>query len=339
MAVGLGLFQIGEFSFVLARVGVTSGSIDEATFSLVLSAAVITMVMTPLVSGSTARLYGWRKARFKQTVTLFNLQPDTLTEHVVIAGGGRVGHQLGRTLQKQGLHFVLIELDQRRVDTARKDGMTVLYGDASQEIVLKAAKLATARLLLITVPGNVEARSIASHARRLSREIHIVARASSPEQLPIFQDLDITEVVIPEFEAGLEMTRQAFLHLGIPSSEIQRHSDALREEVFGPVLATGEQFRTLGQLRSAEQEFELQWVNLVEGSGLVGASIGGAHIRRDTGAAVVGVLRGSRLETNPGASFRFEAGDRVAVIGTDEARLRFDELARLPSDESASQSA
>jgi len=89
---------------------------------------------------------------------------------VIIAGGGRVGRQVAQVLKCQGLQFVIIELDQRRVEQVKVEGMPVIYGDASQEIVLKAAKVDLACLLLITTPGIVVARSIVVHARRLNQD-------------------------------------------------------------------------------------------------------------------------------------------------------------------------
>ena len=122
------------------------------------------------------------------------------------------------------------------------------------------------------------------------------------------------------------MTRQALLHLGIPSSEIQREAEARRNEVFGPFLSTSEDYKTLGQFRSAEQHFDLQWASLDPQSKLVGVTIGEAGVRKQTGAAVVGVIREDRLVANPDANFCFAAGDRIAIIGTDDARRRFGEV-------------
>ena len=91
------------------------------------------------------------------------------------------------------------------------------------------------------------------------------------------------------------------------------------------MLSQTEDYKTLGQLRSAEHQFDLQWVEVGGASPLSGVAIGDAQIRTRTGAAVVGVLRQGRLEANPDASFRFEPGDAVAVMGTEEARQRFRE--------------
>ncbi|WP_300669186.1 cation:proton antiporter [Desulfoluna sp.] len=330
LAVGLGLFQVGEFSFVLARVGIATDSISQELYSLILSMALITMVLTPLVSGQTARLYALRKRWFRhEPLESAGLPEEGLRNHVIIAGGGRMGRHVADVLKRLGLPFVIIELDQRCVDQAHSSGMPVVYGDASHEIVLEAADVLTACLLLITIPGVVVARSVVTHARNMAEEITIITRASGMESLEMFRDQGVAEVILPEFEAGLEMTRQALLHLRIPPTEIQRQTEALRQRLFTPILGNHERWTTLTQLTRAEQQFDLQWVRLEPASALVGATLGETKIRSRTGVSVVGVLRRDQLIPNPDIQLRFEAHDLVAIIGMDANRSRFQGLAGI----------
>ena len=161
-----------------------------------------------------------------------------------------------------------------------------------------------------------------------------MARTSDPSFLPIFKELGVNSVVLPEFEASLEMTRKSLLHFPIPVTEIQKRTESLRQDLFAPFFDDGQGYKTLAQLRSAEQQFDLQWVLLKEGSPLVTRSIGGVEIRKKTGASVVGVIRDDKLITNPDATFRFQVADLVAIIGTDEARRSFEAMS-APDGEGA----
>lgn len=106
LAVGLGLFQIGEFSFVLARVGLSTNSIGTDLYALVLTSTVLTMVLTPFVSGQTARLYALKKRWFRHEMLESSSLPDTgLMNNVVIAGGGRVGFQIAQVIKRLGIPF------------------------------------------------------------------------------------------------------------------------------------------------------------------------------------------------------------------------------------------
>lgn len=324
IAVGLGLFQIGEFSFVLARIGVSSGSISHDFYNLVLTTAVLTMVLTPIISAQTARLYALKKRWFqKELLESINFPDKGFSRHVVIAGGGRVGMQIAAALHRLSRPFVVIELDQRRIEQAKEAGYAVVYGDASHEIVLEAASMGDAALLVVTIPGIVEAQTIIAHAQRLNNRIEVVARLSDPDFFAIFSELNVTDLVYPELEAGLEMTRQALLALHIPVTEIQRQTETLRQEYFVSGMSQSKPYQTLSQFRSAEQQFDLQWLTIAAGSPLVARSIGESEIRKKTGVSVVGVLRDNQLEPNPGPQFRFQDQDLVAIIGSNEARAAF----------------
>jgi CPA2 family monovalent cation:H+ antiporter-2 len=181
----------------------------------------------------------------------------------------------------------------------------------------------------VTIPDVVVAKSVVQNAKGLNPELHTVARASSPEHLPDFAELDVFEVVQPEYEAGLEMTRQALLHLRISPSDIQRYTDEVRQELYSSLDAARPDHRTLRLLQHADQHFDLEWVTLEPGCQLVGTSIAEGHIRSTTGASVVGVIRQQQLTPNPGPGFRLQENDLVAIIGSDDAREAFRKLAGL----------
>ena len=327
LAVGLGLFQVGEFSFVLAQVGVSTNSISHEVYSLVLTTAIITMFLTPLISGQTARLYALRKRWFKhESLDSINFPKSGFRNHVIIMGGGRVGFRIAQVLKRLNVPMLIIELDQLRVDRAKHADIPVIYGDASHEVVLEAATASLARLLIITSPEVVIAQTIVQRVRKVNGEIQVVARAPGVEFLEEFKKLNISEVVIPEFEAGLEMARKALVHLHIPAAKIQHYTESLRQDLFASFFNENEETKIMEQLQTAEHQYDLQWMLIKPGSKLVGITIGEAEIRTKTDTSIVGVIRKEKLEPNPDASFRFEANDRVAIIGIDSARESFFQL-------------
>ena len=324
IAVALGLFQIGEFSFVLARVGLKTNSIGTNEYSLILSAAILTMALTPFISRLTAPLYALRNRWFKhEPLQTINLPETGLHNHIVIAGGGRIGSHVAHVLKQLGIGFVIVELNYRRVKQAKTAGFPVIYGDASQPIVLEAAKIDQARLLLITTPAIVIAQSIVDHARKFNPRLNIVARAEGIEQMKALQKRGVYMVVQPEFEAGLEITRQALLCLHMPVTEIQHYTDAVRQELYAPLYQSHHNYRTIAQLQSAKDLLELNWVEVLPESPLNNRTIGELGIRSRTGASVVGVMRHERLEPNPAVDYRFEPGDLVAVMGKPEELTSF----------------
>ncbi|MCL4832812.1 MAG: cation:proton antiporter [Caldilineaceae bacterium] len=327
LAVGLGLFQVGEFSFVLARVGVATNSIDANLYSLTLTVAIVTMLLTPLLSGFTAPLHSLRLRWFPaEPVQTVNLPKAGLHGHVVIAGGGRVGQYVAQVLQRMGLAFVIVELDFRRVEEAKRAGYSVIFGDATQQIVLEAAEVDEARLVLVTVPSVFTAQLVVDAVRLLNPPLHIVARAEGLEQMQTLHQQGVYEIVQPEFEAGLEMTRQALLHLNLPISEIHLYTDQVRQELYAPLYESHTEYTSLSQLQNVARLLAVEWFSLPEQSGLVDCTLGECHIRSRTGASVVGVMRNGTFTPNPPVSYRFQAGDWVAVMGSSEELTAFGEL-------------
>ncbi|MBN2055351.1 cation:proton antiporter [bacterium] len=327
LAVALGLFQVGEFSFVLVTLGVATESISKDLYSLILTTAILTMILTPIVSSQTARLYAVKRRFFKhEPLETLNIPDSGLRDHAVIVGAGRVGLCVARAFSQLGLPLVLIELDHRRVETVKTNGFPVVYGDASQVVVLEATDICTARLVVVTTPEMMVTRSVITNARKCNENLGFVARASDPGFLGIFKEMGITSVVLPEFEASLEMTREALLHFPIPITEIQRNAESLRQEMFAPFFSGSRAYKTLAQLRSATREFDLQWVLVPAGSAIAGKTLGETEVRKITGASVVGVIRGGNLIINPDALFRFETEDLAAILGTENARESFQRM-------------
>jgi monovalent cation:H+ antiporter-2, CPA2 family len=327
LAVGLGLCTIGEAGFVLARVGLGTGSIDTDLYSILLTTAIIIMVIGPFLFRLAPLLYALRKRlRRHEPLQTINLPEEGLRDHVVILGGGRVGFYVAQVLKRLNMAFVVVELDQRRVDALKEEGIAIVYGDASQRVVLDTAEVKRARLLLLTLPSIVVSQAAITQVRQINPELHIVARAEGFEQMQALRELGVYEVVQPEFEAGLEIVRQALLHLDVPPSEIYRYTDAVRQELYASIYEAHADYQLVAQLQNASRLLELNWLTLPQDSPVIGRTIAEAHIRSRTGASIVAAMRGGVLLTNPGSEHRFEPGERVAALGTPEQLAAFQML-------------
>ena len=142
-------------------------------------------------------------------------------------------------------------------------------------------------------------------------------------------------MVQPEFEASLEITRQALLHLDISPVAIQNFLDTSRQQLYSPMYQSHLQYKTLAHLNRASQTLTLNWLSLTDSSPLIGSSLGALKIRSRFVVSVVGVLRAGNLLTNPDIDFVFEVQDVIAVIGTQEQFSAFEAktLAEPLSDE------
>jgi CPA2 family monovalent cation:H+ antiporter-2 len=330
LAVGLGLFSVGEFSFVLARVGLETGAIDTDLYALVLTTAIVTIILIPFLSRAAVPLYALRRRLIRhEPLQTVNLPRSGLYQHVVILGGGRVGSYVAEVLQRLDLPFVVVELDQRRVDELKKAGYAVIYGDASQPVVLETAAIREACLLLITVPSTVISQAIVQQVRQINPELHIVARADNMDEMLLLRRLGVYEVVQPEFEAGLEIVRQALLHLDISPVDIHHYTDAVRHEWYAPMYEAHPDYHLVAQLQAANRQLELRWLTLPDNSPLLGQTLAEAQIRSRTGVSIVAVIRDGVVLPNPDGKYRFSAGEQLAALGTLEQFTVF-QRAALP---------
>jgi monovalent cation:H+ antiporter-2, CPA2 family len=323
-AVGLGLFQVGEFSFVIARVGLGAEAISQRSYSIMLTTAVITMSLTPFAMRLAPLLYGrWRERFPKEAMSTFNLPERGLRDHVVIAGYGRVGSFVARLLARLDQPFVVVDPNPGRADEARDAGYPVVYGDAAAEPVLEATGVRRAQLVIVTVPDPVGARLVVERVRSINPNVHVVARTTTVEQLEELGRLGVYEAVHPESEAGLELGRQALSHLGVPAGDVQRFADEVRRELYAPITRQGTEGDLLAQLQRASRQIETEWVRLPENSPLEGRTIGELGVRTETGASIVAIVRDDLVLAGPGPEARFEPGDLVGVLGTQEQRTAF----------------
>lgn len=325
-AMGLGLFQVGEFSFLLARVGVDAGAISEGTYSIALTTAAVTMAATPFAARAAPFFYErWRERFPAEPAKTFELPETGLEDHVVVIGYGRVGCFVGGMLERLDQPFVAVDFDPARADAARESGAPIIYGDATAEAVLEAAGVREARLVVLTVPDAVGTRLMVGRVRALDPEVHIVARSTSVEQLEDLSRLGVYEAVQPEMEAGLELGRQALIHLGFGAGEVQRFSDRVRRELYAPISrgADGADGELLHRLRHASKAIEADWIEVPENSHLAGRSLGGLEVRAKTGASIVAVVRGEDVFANPGPDFELAPDDLLSVLGAPEQRAAF----------------
>ncbi len=329
LAVGLGMFQIGEFSFVLGQVGFAGGFLSGEQHAYLLSATVLSMLITPLVSGLTAPIYGLKR-RFWQPDTLetVNLPKEGLHHHIVIAGGGRVGQHVAQVLKQLEIPFVIIEMSHRSIGACKDRGYPAIYGDASQEVILEAAHLAEAEQLLITIPNITSTETIVRYTHRHHPELNIVVRAEGTEQMAALYEDGVYMVILPELEAGLEIARQALLNQKIPIPIIQRFTDAVRLDHYCSDNETDAEKREIRLMKNARDLLELSWERLEPESLLIGKSLRELAIRRTIGVSIVGVLRDGDFTTNPSAEFAFQQGDMLAIIGSPSQRTAIHRLAQ-----------
>lgn len=317
-AVGLTMFPVGELSFVLAQVGLNANAISDDFYAMMLTTAIITMILTPFISRLAPIIYTWQRGRGtrRDPLQTLNLPVTGLSDHIIIIGGGRIGSYVAEILERTDIEYVLIELDQYRLDEHKRRGRPIIYGDASQPIILESARVQDAQLMLVTLPDITTTYAVIDAVRDMNPHLHIVARVDSVAWASELQSRGVYEIVQPEFEASLEIVRQAFLHWNLPSHEIYQLTDAIRHKLYEPESTRAQAYDHIARLKHASNALmELNWVSLPENSPLLGKSLAQTKIRQETGVSVVGILRDGVTLSNPSPQEHLQAGDVLAVMG------------------------
>jgi len=319
LVVAAGLSQIGEFSFIVGQAGVALNVLDQSQYSLILAGALVSITVNPmmfkLITPAERWLQGrpaiWR--RIDRHGPALAGRPEGLRGHVVIVGWGRVGRHIAELLGRLEVPRLVVESDSSVAEKLRAAGMDTLFGDAANSEILQHAGLRHARALVVTVPDQITTEIIVAAAHSQAPDLHIIARAATSAGATHLTQLGADEIVLPELEAGVQVVRRTLLSLGFPIREVQDYAERIRRDEIPEDVSTG--FGLLNQLVHATQDLELGWATIATGSTVEGLSLADANLRSRFGVSVVAVAHDGEVTTNPDATTRLRAGDRLGLIG------------------------
>jgi CPA2 family monovalent cation:H+ antiporter-2 len=232
---GAGLFQIGEFGFILAQGGVNMAIISDQLYSMILAGAIITMLLTPVSISLTSWLFrrlaskaGGKRFVAKEAAPASE-QPE-MPSRVVVAGYGRVGQNIAQGLQDAKIPYLVIDIDPERVAEAKAIGRPRMYGDATNVNVLERAGLDKARALVITYPDPMAVVTTAKTALGINPELKILARVHRAREADILKRLGVDELVSPEYEASFRFIKRLLNIIGLEKEDRRRILALVRKD-------------------------------------------------------------------------------------------------------------
>jgi CPA2 family monovalent cation:H+ antiporter-2 len=214
--------QSGEFSFVLATVGLELGAIAQETFSQAMGAVVLSIVLAAPVAAGASRIGAALERRWPMPDPGADARRRAaqLRRHVVVLGYGQVGRGVARVLEGRGVPWVAVDADYPLVRAAVERGAPLVYGDAGTPSVLDAVRVDTATAVVVAVPDALAARQAVQYAVSRNPRLHVVARAHSEADEADLRRLGAARVITAERELGRELVRHTLSRFGVSEREI-----------------------------------------------------------------------------------------------------------------------
>lgn len=322
--VGLGIAQIGEFSFVLARAGHGVGLMTDASFQFFVLVAVATMAVNPFLI-DRAPVLARIALQFPRLRRLESRPADggrgstaDLANHVVVAGYGLNGRNLAEALRSLGVVHVVVDLDPDAVRKARSRGESMFYGDCTRAEVLRKAGVNAARVYVVAISDPRATRQTVQAARHESPGLHIIARTKYLSEIDALRSLGANEVVAEEFETSLEVLALTLTCYDLPHRRVEYIVARFRENAYRGLRKPAHPSSIPDLLGTILPALEIATVTIAPGAPGAGLSVRELNLREKTGATLLAAQREGRIEPVPNPEFRVREGDALVLAGTSD---------------------
>ncbi len=237
----LGLSQAGEFSFALAGVALAGHFLDLGGYSLAVSVALLTMVLTFWLFPLGEILYRKIAPFLKKSPGLYKkfcacpnqdwpLPELPFADHVVILGYGRVGKWVGNLLEKVRIPYLVVEYNPRIIRQLKLEGKKAVFGDPTDINVLDFAQVDKARLAIVTIPDPLTQKAVIANCRALNPGVQIICRSHVEDDFKELKSLGVETVIQPEFEAALSMSHRILQSFGFDREEVYEKIREIKKE-------------------------------------------------------------------------------------------------------------
>jgi monovalent cation:H+ antiporter-2, CPA2 family len=314
LIVGMRLAQIGEFSLILAAIGLEKGLFNNEQYQLLLVVSIISMLFAPLLIQISSNFSIWVFSRSKVEEDVEKeIEKESLSEHVIIAGYGLGGRTLAKVLKEAEIPFIILELNGEKVKRALTEGMTIHYGDCTQDKTLFRAGVKQARMIVYAISDQVSTERAIRLTRKLNSNIKIMVRTRLASQV---EELKATgaDVVIPEeFETSIEIFCRVLKEYRIPNNVIEQQVELIRMEGYSMFRGLSLNTESLKNFSTYLTATLIESFLVIEDSWVNEKALGDIDI---IGATVIAVVRKNNPHPNPGVDFVVLPRDMLILFGS-----------------------
>lgn len=331
--VGLSIAQIGEFSFILIKMGESYGFLTGELYQMFLAVSILTMSMTPFLY-KFATPISYRIARVFGSKSMGHASEEkktTMENHVVIIGYGVNGKNLASVLKSTYVDHIILDTNINRVAMAKADGHKAYFGDSSHPEILNKTAIDKAKMLVVGITDSVATRRTVKTARDLAPSLTIVVRTRYVKDMEDLYKLGADTVIPEEFETSIEIFAHVLKDYRIPANIIQNQIDLVRGEGYAMFRSLSSDEAVAGGIPEATSTDKLASLSKIlelsvmdtffvdEDSKWNGSTVEGLGLGGVSGVSVMAVVRGGKAKTNPKKDFEIEKGDILVILGNHGA--------------------
>ncbi|MBK8704454.1 MAG: cation:proton antiporter [Saprospiraceae bacterium] len=323
---GFALFQIGEFSFILSKVGIEYKLLSPEVNQYFLSVSIITMLLTPFVIMYSEKITALMiSSRMQKKWGILNTQAQKkeqdkkyeLDDHLVIIGYGINGTNVAKAAQYAKIPYVILELDAEIVAHEKKKGKPIVYGDAIHAHILEAVHLNKARVVVIAISDPQATKAIIANIRDISQSVYIIVRTRYVKEIAPLTALGADEVIPEEFETSIEIFSHVLHNYLIPMDEIENFIDTIRADDYKLFRSPNKLPRTISSTRIPD--FKITCVRLMADSGdIIGKTISEVDVRKNFGINILAILRKGKMIESVSPDEKLIQNDLIFISGDQE---------------------
>lgn len=319
---GLSLFQVGEFAFILSKVGIEYNMIDTQTNQYFLSVSIVTMIMTPFIIIFSKTITG-NFLKFLQKVGLspeskidFGETPDYgLKNHLVIIGYGLNGRNLAKVAVANSIPFIVIELNPDTVKKKKEIGVPIIYGDATESHILETANLIDARAAVIAISDNHATKAIVKNIRTLAESLYLVVRTRFVKETSELIALGADEVIPEEFETSIQIFSRVLQNFLVPEDTIGEIIKKVRADNYQ--LFKGEIERAKTYKSSDLVDFNITCLRMNSDSNkFLGKPLKDINLRAAYGVNILAIRRRDEMLESVHPEEKLKQGDFLYIQGS-----------------------
>ncbi|QLC50460.1 cation:proton antiporter [Methanolobus zinderi] len=324
---GLGLSQVGEFSFVLAGFGLDVALINGELYQTFLAVSILTMAATPFVITSSHDMADRILQRTSNRILINGIyskgltqveekEDERISDHLIVIGYGFNGKTVSNAAKSASIPYVVIETNPETVRREKKHGEKILYGDATHEAVLESANIHSARILVVGISDYIATRKIVEVAKRMNPDVYVLARTRYLTEMKALHEMGADEVIPEEYETSVEIFVRLLKKYLVPEDEINRFTRELRANGYCMLRKSSLEVSEAGfDLENELPGVEVLSLRLEDGCNVHGHTLRNLDMRMKYGVTLLAIRRGEEIISNPDPDTKLLSDDICILMG------------------------